>query len=243
MQITTQLEGATMNAQGTRGPRRPLERATTAGRRSSAGSPSSWLAVVIGGAVGTKSIADEDLGNGESRQAEQIARRRRLSRRRRREVLVQSKRRRPPTTRSSAPRSATSSSGWRRSRTSPNIESPLTARTPTRCRADGRSALVEFELRGDGRADVGPRRGAAGRGRARRRTRTRSSRSRSSATRAPRRRSTRRFEEDFQRAEILSLPITLLILVVAFGALVAAGVPLLLGAVRRDGDARASSRR
>lgn len=37
------------------------------------------------------------------------------------------------------------------------------------------------------------------------------------------------FEEDFQRAELLSLPITLLILVVAFGALVAAGLPLLLG--------------
>ena len=37
------------------------------------------------------------------------------------------------------------------------------------------------------------------------------------------------FEKDFQRAETLSLPITLLILLVAFGALVAAGVPLLLG--------------
>jgi uncharacterized membrane protein YdfJ with MMPL/SSD domain len=35
--------------------------------------------------------------------------------------------------------------------------------------------------------------------------------------------------EDMQRAEMLSLPVTLLILVVAFGALVAAGVPLLLG--------------
>ena len=38
------------------------------------------------------------------------------------------------------------------------------------------------------------------------------------------------FEEDFQKAEFLSLPITLLILLVAFGALVAAGLPLLLGA-------------
>ncbi|HTE59145.1 MAG TPA: MMPL family transporter, partial [Solirubrobacteraceae bacterium] len=38
------------------------------------------------------------------------------------------------------------------------------------------------------------------------------------------------FEEDFQRAEFLSLPITLLILLIAFGALVAAGLPLLLGA-------------
>jgi uncharacterized membrane protein YdfJ with MMPL/SSD domain len=37
-----------------------------------------------------------------------------------------------------------------------------------------------------------------------------------------------RVEEDFQRAELLSLPITLLILVVAFGALVAAGLPVLL---------------
>ena len=37
------------------------------------------------------------------------------------------------------------------------------------------------------------------------------------------------FEEDFQKAEVRSLPITLIILLVAFGALVAAGLPLLLG--------------
>jgi uncharacterized membrane protein YdfJ with MMPL/SSD domain len=37
------------------------------------------------------------------------------------------------------------------------------------------------------------------------------------------------FEDDFKKAETLSLPITLVILVVAFGALVAAGIPLLLG--------------
>ncbi|MGZ8666167.1 MAG: MMPL family transporter [Solirubrobacterales bacterium] len=36
------------------------------------------------------------------------------------------------------------------------------------------------------------------------------------------------FEDDFRKAEITSLPITLVILVVAFGALVAAGVPLIL---------------
>ena len=36
-------------------------------------------------------------------------------------------------------------------------------------------------------------------------------------------------DDDFKRAEFLSFPITLLILVFAFGALVAAGVPLLLG--------------
>ena len=37
------------------------------------------------------------------------------------------------------------------------------------------------------------------------------------------------FEDDFKKAETLSLPITLAILIVAFGALVAAGIPLLLG--------------
>ena len=37
------------------------------------------------------------------------------------------------------------------------------------------------------------------------------------------------FADDFKKAESLSLPITLIILVLAFGALVAAGVPLLLG--------------
>ena len=36
-------------------------------------------------------------------------------------------------------------------------------------------------------------------------------------------------EKDLQRAERLSLPITLLVLLIAFGALVAASVPLLLG--------------
>lgn len=34
---------------------------------------------------------------------------------------------------------------------------------------------------------------------------------------------------DFQRAELISLPVTLLVLLVAFGAVVAAGVPLVLG--------------
>ena len=41
-------------------------------------------------------------------------------------------------------------------------------------------------------------------------------------------RSTRRFAEDLEKAGLFSLPITLVILVIAFGALVAAGIPLLL---------------
>jgi RND superfamily putative drug exporter len=38
-----------------------------------------------------------------------------------------------------------------------------------------------------------------------------------------------RIQKDFERAEITSLPVTLVILLLAFGALVAAGIPLLLG--------------
>src|SRR5262249_29058140 len=38
-----------------------------------------------------------------------------------------------------------------------------------------------------------------------------------------------RIASDFKRAEVTSLPVTLVILVAAFGALVAAGIPLLLG--------------
>jgi uncharacterized membrane protein YdfJ with MMPL/SSD domain len=37
------------------------------------------------------------------------------------------------------------------------------------------------------------------------------------------------YENDFKKSEQLSLPVTLIVLVIAFGALVAAGVPLLLG--------------
>ena len=51
-----------------------------------------------------------------------------------------------------------------------------------------------------------------------------------------------RFRTDLQKAEKLSLPVTLLILLIAFGALVAAGLPVAAGALRRDGDDRASSR-
>jgi uncharacterized membrane protein YdfJ with MMPL/SSD domain len=49
------------------------------------------------------------------------------------------------------------------------------------------------------------------------------------------------FEDDFKKAETLSLPITLLILVLAFGSLVAAGLPLLL-ALSAVGGRSGSSR-
>ena len=94
--------------------------------------------------------------------------------------------------------------------------------------ADGSSALVTFELRGDRRPDGRARRRGRGRGRrgpgAHPELRVEEFGDASLEQGA-----SASLDEDFQRAENLSLPITLLILVVAFGALVAAGVPLLLG--------------
>ncbi len=93
---------------------------------------------------------------------------------------------------------------------------------------DGRSVLVDFKLRGDqtqaedaiqpivdsvhrvARANPGVYVGEFGS---------------ASASKAL----SQAFKDDFSRAEKLSLPITLAILLLAFGALVAAGVPLLLG--------------
>jgi uncharacterized membrane protein YdfJ with MMPL/SSD domain len=93
---------------------------------------------------------------------------------------------------------------------------------------DGHAALVEFDIRGDKdkAADkIGPvleerrRRAARPSGLLHRRVRRRE-----------RRQGARRhaFANDLKRPATLSIPITLIILVVAFGALVAAGIPLLL---------------
>ena len=109
-----------------------------------------------------------------------------------------------------------------------DVRSPLNRGNQGQLSPDGRSALVQFDLRGtdtqaeeavapvlaavkDVAADhpgvfVGQFGGA-------------------SANKAL----SEALDDDFQKAERLSLPITLLILLLAFGSLVAAGVPLLLG--------------
>ena len=147
--------------------------------------------------------------------------------------------RRPSTTPRSA-RPSTTSSPPSPSRTHVrDVQSPYArSNADDQISKDGRSALVTFEVLGDDDAGRGAHRpGRRGR-RPRRRPETRTSSSASSATPAPTRRSRQSFEDDFKKAETLSLPITLIILVLAFGALVAAGIPLLLGLSAVVGDAR-----
>ena len=109
-----------------------------------------------------------------------------------------------------------------------NVESPLTKGNEGQISKDGRSALITFSIPGDG--DI---------------TKDRVDTSEATVAAAQKAHPDLRIEQfgdasadkalsawldnDFKRAETLSLPITLIILIVAFGSLVAAGVPLILG--------------
>ena len=109
-----------------------------------------------------------------------------------------------------------------------DFESPYAPGNSGQISADGHSALLRFEIAGDD-TEAKDRVGAALEATsARRRRPIRTSRSSSSATPASTSRSTTSISDDFKQALVTSLPITLVILLIAFGALVAAGVPLLL---------------
>ena len=108
-----------------------------------------------------------------------------------------------------------------------NVESPLTG--DGEVSADGHAALVNFVIAGDSTEAERSRRSHH------RRRRRRSGRSprpgdrADSAAPAPTRRSTRSSTTTSAKAGMLSLPVTLIILVITFGTLVAAGLPLLIG--------------
>ena len=186
------------------------------------------IAFLIGGAVGTKTIAEEDLGNGDSRQAEQIIANAGYPKDDYESVLVQGED--GQTTTDPQFRAAISDTERRLSRVAhvSGIESPLKVNNSDLVAADGSAALIQFELRGTDEqmadrveaplAAVAAAQGAHPEF-------TIEEFGDASADKAL----DEALAEDFQRAETLSLPITLLILVVAFGALMAAGVPLLLG--------------
>jgi RND superfamily putative drug exporter len=193
-----------------------------------------WLALVvacvfIGGAVGTQHLADEDLGAGESRQADQILAEAGFNQRASEEVLVQA-RESGLTVSDPAFQAAIRDVVARLGRfpTITDLKSPLARENAGQISRDRRSALVQFDIRGD--SDTAKERvdpildAVAQLDRAHPRLRIEQFGT-ASADKAL----SKAFEDDFRKAELLSLPITLVILVLAFGALVAAGLPLLLG--------------
>jgi uncharacterized membrane protein YdfJ with MMPL/SSD domain len=185
------------------------------------------IAYVVGGAVGQRHLTNAEMGNGESGKAAQI-----ISdgfpKQASEQVLVQV----PAGERIGNPASVTAVqdlvSRLRATRYVSNVRSPLTAAGRGQISRDGRSALVTFTLAGDEskapKRVVVPLGVVAATQRAHPGVRIEEF-GEASASRAL----NESFSNDFRQAEYTSLPVTLIILLFAFGSLVAAGIPLLLG--------------
>jgi RND superfamily putative drug exporter len=192
-----------------------------------------WLAFVIaafvlGGAIGTNTLADEDSGNGESRVADTAISKANFPETADEQVLVQARdgklNLKAPATRAGIEDTV---ARLERAKHVSDVKSPLAPGNEGQISKDGRSALVTFTLpdpedAGDELVDPSlAATAAAQRANPDLRIEQFGDLSADKALGAA-------LDDDFKRAEFLSLPITLLILVVAFGALVAAGVPLIL---------------
>jgi uncharacterized membrane protein YdfJ with MMPL/SSD domain len=190
-----------------------------------------WLAFVAiaavgGGAAGLNTFVWQENGPGEAGRADK-AMFDHFPRHAEETVLVQS--RGAATTRDPAFRAAVADV-QRRLAATPHVghvESPFAAGNAGQISQDGRSALVSFQLAGD--FDVTEQRVEAPlQAVAAAQTANPSLRIEQFGDASAGKALGEVFEEDFKKAETLSLPITLLILIVAFGSLVAAGLPLLL---------------
>src|SRR4051812_22428434 len=210
--------------------------AARAGRWSSTHRKSAifgWLALVvlslaIGGAVGTNNLKDEDQGTGQSRSAQQIVNDN-FPKKGDENILIQT---RSGSLNPSSPqiKSAVGDliGAVSTFRTVSEVKSPLDPRNAGQITKDGRSALVTFSVAGDSekaKQRIGPIEAAVAKaGHAHPDLRVEEFGSASASKSLE-----KAFSNDFAKAEVTSVPITLIILVIAFGALVAAGIPLLLG--------------
>jgi RND superfamily putative drug exporter len=191
-----------------------------------------WLgfviaAFMIGHAAGMVTLKSSEVGNGQSRLADQTLAQQFPRQRASETVLFES---RTGTLASSDYRAAVGELVARFSRT-PSvaaIKSPLTPGNQGQIAKNGRAALLSFQLTGDpetAKDRVGRALAATAAVQAAHPRLFVGEFGLASANKAI----DKRTAQDFQRAEVTSLPVTLFILVLAFGALVAAGVPLLLG--------------
>ena len=196
-----------------------------------------WLvfviaAVMIGGSIGTETLADEDYGVGESREADQAVAAN-YPDRASETLLVKSNEgasATDPEFRAVVDDAVAELEGTEYIK---KVESPYASGNQAQISADGSAALIQFKIpEPPGSSDatvedrVEPALGAAA--------------SLQEANpgfeigqfgdASASKQLSESFEEDFQRAEATSLPITLVILLFAFGAVVAALVPLLLAA-------------
>ena len=182
------------------------------------------LAVFIGGSVGTKTLSDSDYGIGESGRADKVVANH-FPEKESESVLIQSQ---DGARNGDAQFREVVGSVVARledSKNVQNVQSPYAKGNQGTLSEDGKSALVTFELPGDDTADkVGPALAAVSKLDRREAGFRIEEFGDASADKAL----DQAFEDDFQKAEVTSLPITLIILILAFGALLAALVPLLL---------------
>ncbi|HEX8205033.1 MAG TPA: MMPL family transporter [Solirubrobacteraceae bacterium] len=187
------------------------------------------VSIALAATVGMTTLKSEELGDGESKQGDQILADGGFNDRASEQVLVQA-RDGGPSARDDAFRAAVSDVMQRLHRfdTVTEIENPYLPKNAGQVSKDGRSAIVGFEIVGDEDVvtdRVVPVEAAVAAAQEAHPALRIEQFGDASVERAV----DKSFEEDFQKAETLSLPITLLILIVAFGAIVAAGLPLLLG--------------
>jgi len=182
------------------------------------------VAVFIGGSVGTKTLSDSDFGIGESGRADEAVSAH-FPDKGSESVLVQSRdgvRTDDPEFRATVGEVV---SRLRHTEHVRNVSSPYGADNAGQLSEDGRSALVTFELPGANPEDkVDPSLAAVAALQKQHAGFRIEQFGDGSADKAL----SKAFEDDFRKAEVTSLPITLVILVLAFGALLAAFVPLLL---------------
>ena len=182
------------------------------------------VAVFIGGSVGTKTLGDSDFGIGESGRADKAVSDH-FPDKGAESVLVQSHD--GARTDDASFRAAVDDVVGRLEHTTNvrNVSSPYGPDSAGQLSEDGRSALVTFELPGDNPADkVDPSLDAVSTLAKQHPSFRIEQFGDGSADKAL----SKAFEDDFRRAEFTSLPITLVILILAFGALLAAFVPLVL---------------
>jgi uncharacterized membrane protein YdfJ with MMPL/SSD domain len=182
------------------------------------------LAVFIGGSVGTQTLGDDDYEIGESGRADSV-RSAHFPDKEDESVLVQSQN--GARTDDAEFRQVVQTVVARLENTQNvrNVQSPYGEDSQGALSEDGRSALVTFDLPGeDADKKVEPSLetvAALDKQESQFRIEQFGGGSADKALGEA-------FEEDFQRAEVTSLPITLIILILAFGALLAAFVPLVL---------------
>jgi uncharacterized membrane protein YdfJ with MMPL/SSD domain len=192
-----------------------------------------WLAFVlvafaIGSVVGVVKMTTSDNAIGDSGAADRILAREFPNQRSLEDVLIQSRTGAPLA--STQLQAAVNDLVSRLSHTPSvaSIRSPLAAANAEQISKDGRSALVTFQITGNpdtAQDRVGPALAVTAAVQ-----RAHPALSIGEVGDASARKGIEdRIAKDFKRAEVTSLPVTLVILVAAFGALVAAGIPLLLG--------------